>query len=281
MKADLQYLLSDMDKLSSVPDVYIQLDEAIRSSRASAGHISSIISQDSSLSVRLLKIVNSAFYSFPRHIDTISRAVIVVGTQQLRDLALATSIINTFKNIPVQFITMDSFWKHSIACGVASRIIASYFKEPNIERYFVAGMLHDIGRLIIVSKIPEYAERVFSLAAASATPLYKVEREVLGFDHAKVGSALIQLWKLPKSFEEIILFHHNPTNAKQFELETSVIHIADAIVHAMSLGNSGELFVPPINEKAWTTIGLSIDVLPNIINLIDKQVNDVFIRFNT
>ena len=92
----------------------MQLDDAIRSSRASAEQFSTIISQDSSLSLRLLKIVNSAFYSFPQKIDTISRAVIVVGTHQLRDLALATSIINSFKNIPVQFISMESFWRHSI-----------------------------------------------------------------------------------------------------------------------------------------------------------------------
>ncbi len=257
----------------------MQLDDAIRSSRASAEQFSTIISQDSSLSLRLLKIVNSAFYSFPQKIDTISRAVIVVGTHQLRDLALATSIINSFKNIPVQFISMESFWRHSIGCGVASRIIASYLKEPNVERYFVAGILHDIGRLIIVSKLPESAEEIFSIAAASTTPLYMVEREVLGFDHAKVGSELIQLWKLPKSFEDIIHFHHEPSQAIKHRLETSVIHIANAIVHAMSLGNSCELFVAPISEEAWTTIGLPMDVIPNIIELIDKQFNEIINSF--
>ena len=274
MHNDVMRLLAGMDKLSSVPVVYTQLDEAIRNSRVSSGHISAIISQDTALTARLLRIVNSAFYSFPRKIDTISRAVIIVGTQQLRDLALATSIISSFQNIPERHLTVESFWQHSIACGLASRIIASYFKEPNVERYFVAGILHDIGRMVLVTKAPEQSDRIFTAAADANKPLSQIEQDILGYDHAAVGSSLIQLWQLPKSFEEIIMYHHTPRQATLYALETSVVHIADAIVHAMELGNSGEHCVPPISEEAWSSIGLSIDLLPYIMDMVDKQFND-------
>jgi HD-like signal output (HDOD) protein len=264
----------DMDKLSSVPYVYAQLDEAIRTSRVSAAHISSIISQDTSLTARLLKIVNSAFFSFPRKVDTISRAVIIVGTQQLRDLALATSVINSFSNIPERYITMESFWRHSIACGLASRIIAGYFKAANVERYFVAGILHDIGRLMIATKMPEETASVFRIAEQRDQPLHVIEREVLGFDHAQVGSELIDFWRLPKSFEEIILYHHEPTLANLYRNDAAVIHIADSIVHAMQLGNTGDECIPPIREQAWELLGLPVDILPYVMDQIDKQFND-------
>ena len=274
MNSDVMRLLSGLDKVSSVPMVYTQLDEAIHTSRVSAGHISGIISQDTGLTARMLRIVNSAFYSFPRKIDTISRAVIIAGTQQLRDLALATSILDTFSDVDEQHITVDSFWRHSIACGIASRVIASYFKEPNIERYFVAGILHDIGRLVIITRAPAKASAIFEQAALRRAPLYKLEQEILGFDHAVVGSQLINLWQLPKSFEEVILYHHLPQQATLFKKETAVVHLADAIVHAMQLGHSGESYVPPLCEDSWAVTGLPLDLLPYIMDLVDKQYED-------
>ncbi|MFZ4621924.1 MAG: HDOD domain-containing protein, partial [Bacteroidota bacterium] len=154
------------------------------------------------------------------------------------------------------------------------RIIASYFKEPNVERYFVAGILHDIGRMVMVTKAPEQSERIFAAAEETNKPVSLIERELLGYDHAAVGSSLIQLWQLPKSFEEIIMYHHSPSYATLYATETAVIHIADAIVHAMELGNSGERCVPPIAEEAWQTTGLSVDLLPYIMEMVDKQFTD-------
>ncbi len=274
MQNEIMRLLTGMEKLSTVPTVYTQLEEAIRNSRVSAGHISAIISQDTGLTVRLLRIVNSAFFSFPGKIETISRAVIIVGTQQLRDLALATSIISTFRNVPENHLSVESFWKHSIACGLAARIIASYFKEPNIERYFVAGILHDVGRMVMVMNAPEQAKGAFNRAAKENIPLVEAERNIFGYDHAVVGSSLIHLWQLPKSFQEIILYHHHPQHASLYSTETAVIHIADAVVHAMELGNSGEQFIPHVHDEAWRTIGLPIDHLPAVMDLVDKQFND-------
>ncbi|NUN69987.1 MAG: HDOD domain-containing protein [Bacteroidetes bacterium] len=267
-------LIAGMDKLSSVPVVYNELDEAIRNMRVSASHISSIISKDTGLTARLLRIVNSAFYSFPRKIDTISRAVIIVGTQQLRDLALATSIISSFKDIPENRITVESFWKHSIACGIAARCIAGYFKEPNIERYFVAGILHDIGRIVLVTKAPDLAEEIFRNADRTGQPLFLAERAVMGCDHGAIGSDLVRLWQLPRCYEEIIGFHHQPNQADLYKLETSVVHIADVIAHAMMLGNSGERGVPPVYEEAWKETGLSVDLLPYIMDTVEKQYHD-------
>ena len=129
------------EKLSSVSVVHERLNEAIFSQRATVGQITSIIMQDAGLTARLLRIVNSAYFGFPREIDTISRAVMVVGTQQLHDLTIATSIVKLFQRIPERFVSMESFWKHSVACGLAARVIAGLNRESNVERFFVGGIL--------------------------------------------------------------------------------------------------------------------------------------------
>jgi putative nucleotidyltransferase with HDIG domain len=268
-----------MEKLSSVSLVYTRLNEAINSPRSSVGYMSTIISQDPGLSARLLHIVNSAFFGFPRKIDTISRAVIVVGTQQLRDLALSTSVIKSFKRIPEKFVTIESFWKHSVACGTAARTIATLVREQNVEQFFVAGILHDIGRLIILEKAPEKAEEIFQRVTSSDEMVYQAERAVLGFDHAAVGSSLVQNWKLPLSLEQIIGFHHAPELATRYKVETAIVHLADAIVHAMQIGSSGEQSVPEVDEEAWESLGLSLDVLPRLFDMVDRQSNEVFDRF--
>jgi HD-like signal output (HDOD) protein len=175
--------------------IFTRIDEAVNNPRSSLADIGRIISEDSSLTARLLKIVNSAFYSFPSKIETISRAVTVVGTQQLRDLALATSVMKLFQGIPPDLISMEAFWKHSIACGVAARVRGSK-REANIERFFVAGILHDIGRLILHA-----GSRLDAPHWVVAMPVgiaLQGRNEELGFDHASLGRVLLEL-ELPAS----------------------------------------------------------------------------------
>ena len=133
-----------------------RLNEAIFffSKQATVEQISSIIMQDAGLSARILRIVNSAYFGFPRKIDTVSRAVMIVGTQQVHDLTTATSVVKLFQRIPERFVSMGSFWKHTVACGLAARVIAGMKREPNVERFFVASILHDLGRLMNVRQDP-------------------------------------------------------------------------------------------------------------------------------
>lgn len=272
-------LVNGSERLLSAPLVYAELNKAISSARTSVGYISTIISQDAGLSARLLRVVNSAFFGFPRKIDTISRAVLIVGTEQLRDLALATQVMAYFKRIPEKYITMESFWRHSVACGIAARMIASLCRESNLERFFVAGILHDIGRLVIYDRIPKQAEEILVEARQSSRSMYDIESNTLGYDHAAVGGALLKAWRLPLNLEEIISCHHSPLLANRYKHDTSIIHIADAIVHALQLGNSGEKFVPVIREEAWKMLELSEDVVPQIFDFVERQANEVYERF--
>ena len=274
-------LLDGAEKLSSVSVVYERLNEAILSQRATVGQMSSIIMQDAGLSARLLRIVNSAYFGFPRIIDTVSRAVMVVGTQQVHDLTTATSVVKLFRNIPERFVSMDSFWKHSVACGLAARVIAGMKRESNVERFFVASILHDVGRLIMYDKIPDMMDEVFLAVERHPMPMFIAEQGIIGFDHAAVGGALIEAWRLPSSLEEIVRYHHTPKMANRYRLEASVVHVADVIAHSMQCGHSGELMVPAVDEEAWNLVGLRPEFLPRIFDLVDRQLEGVLKMFHS
>ncbi|HTY11172.1 MAG TPA: HDOD domain-containing protein [Bacteroidota bacterium] len=273
-------LIDGSERLSSISVVHDRLHEAIFNRQTTVAQISAIIMQDAGLTARLLRIVNSAYFGFPRKIDTISRAVMIIGTQQLHDLSIATSIVKLFRNIPERFVSMESFWKHGIACGLAARVIACLNRESNVERFFVAGILHDVGRLIMYDKIPDVMDEVFDSITEHPAPMFKAEQEIVGFDHAAVGGALIEAWRLPGSLEEVIRYHHTPMLASRYRDEACVIHIADVVAHTIQCGSSGEICVPPFDEEAWLALGLNPGFLPQIFDLVDRNLDSVLKMFH-
>lgn len=267
----LEDLVRGTEHVSSPPMIFMQINEAINNPRSSIIDIARLISEDQGLTAHLLKLANSPLYGFPSRIETINQAIAILGTQQIRDLALAASVLKLFEGIPKELIDMESFWCHSISCGLIARILSTYRKEPNVERFFVAGIMHDIGRLIMYTRIPELSYESLLKSKSSGELLYKVEREIIGFDHATVGGFLLKEWRLPLSLEEMVRFHHNPLQAMRFPVETSVVHVADIIAHAMQLGSSGESFIPPLDAKAWERIELSPSILSPTLKQVDLQ----------
>lgn len=257
--------------LSSPPQIFARISEVIHNPRSSVADIARIISEDQGLTTRILKLANSPLYGFPAKIDTASHAVTVLGTQQISDLVLASSLMRLFKGIPKELIDMDSFWCHSISCGLVARTIATYRREPNVERFFAAGIIHDVGRLIMYTKLPAESHEVLTKAAAGEGPLYAEERSRFGFDHAAVGGALMNTWKLPRSLEEMVAYHHAPSQAKQFPVDVAIVHVADLVTHAMQLGSSGERFVPPLEPSAWDRLEVSPTILSGLISRVDEQ----------
>ena len=271
---DPHELIRNEIKLPSLPTIYLQISEAINRPNSSARDIAEVISKDTSLSARLLRVVNSTFYGFPSKIDTLSRAVTIVGTKQLSTLALGMNIIRVFKRIPSHLINMKSFWEHSLACGISARIIAGYKSIQNTERLFVAGLLHDIGRLILYSNTPLHAKNALLSAKYNDTLLHKAENEVMGFDHSKIGGLLLKKWRLPISLENSVKHHHSPYRSKD-PLEPAIIHMADIMTNALGIGSSGERFVPSLSPEAWECIDLSPNILSSTIRQTDRQIEEI------
>ncbi len=260
---------------ASLPIIYLKLHEAINDPYSSLSKVSAIISDDAGLSARLLKLVNSSFYGFPQRIETISDAVSLVGSKQVRDLALVTTMMKAFQGIPEDLIDMEMFWMHSMACGVGAKVISEMIGESQIERYFVAGVLHDLGRLIMYSKVPNESRIILERAKNEHRPMVDIEYDVLDCSHTEIGRALVDAWKLPSCFQEVVAYHHTPEKAQQYPIETAAVHIADIVVHALQYGTSGERFVPCMKKESWHKLNLSIDELPKLVRTIERDVESV------
>ncbi len=278
MKTDLQNLLDQSPQISSLPTIFYQINTAVEDPESSFVEIGEIISGDPSLSARLLRIVNSSFFGFPNKIETITHAVTIVGMAQLRDLALATTVVNQFKGIPKDLINMEKFWLHSVATGLAAKVIAIYRRETNADRFYLMGMLHDLGRLLLLLNIPDSMKTVMDKYASGGT-MYDVENDVLGFDHAAAVGKLMQSWQLPGMLQEAVTYHHKPQLAPHYPVAASIVHVADFIAHGMELGSCGERFVPPLHPKAWELLELPLNLLPSILEQVDRQVGEAVEMF--
>lgn len=258
-------IVKGVSALVSLPEVCVRVNEMAENPRYSATDIGKVISQDVGLVARLLKIVNSAFYNNMSRIDTISRAITVIGVRDLRDLILATSAIRTFTNIPSGLMDMDSFWRHSIATASVAKILASYCRILHAERLFVAGLLHDVGHLVLCTKTPELMRVVLFRARDASLPTYRAEHEVLGFGHDKVGSEMMRLWRLPESLQEIAEFHHQPGSAQNFALEAAIVHLAGIIANQVEPDGSRKPLFESIDPVAWEITGLTDAIIPEIL----------------
>jgi putative nucleotidyltransferase with HDIG domain len=273
---DIQDLISENEPLASLPNTFYKLREVVSDPDCDFDDIAEIISVDPSLTLRLLKIVNSAFYGFRGEVDTISHAMGIVGTEQLMQLVLATTVIGQFKGIPKDMVDIDYFWKHSVACGLAARAIHQAREEYDGESLFVAGLLHDIGRLVMCLKVPDQLKIVIGFAQKSGDRWYKSEAKYFGFDHGGVGGALLRSWNLPKKLQEAVAHHHFPTSAKNFPIEAATIHLADRISHQVVLDPEYGTEKPSYDKKAWDAVELSESIhLAQIIEQTETQFEEV------
>lgn len=264
---------------ASPPILYYQLREKLDDPNSSFDDLADIVKTDPALSARLLKIVNSAFYGFAEKVDTLTHALNIVGTDQLTDLALAAIVTSKFQGIPRDLINMETFWMHSIGCGIASRKIAERMPGVESEKMYLGGMLHDIGSLIIFKESSEDAKKILLRCKENGENLFKVEKEVLGYDHAEVGGLLLTEWKLPDRLVEVVKYHHAPTDAGDYLEEACIVARADALVYEMNIGNSGEPGVPELDPRVAEVVPVSDKELEGLKEEIIVQVDDTVRMF--
>ncbi len=278
MTIDLDRMLRSQGRIASFPAIVARINQAVDDPRGSMDTIARIITEDPSLAARLLKIANSSFYNTPFPVNSISRALTMIGTKQLKDLVAATFVLRMFGKLS-KGIDMDAFWRHSIACGVAARVIATARREINVERFYLAGLLHDVGQLVILNQLPEEAGPLLEKSAAEKKPIFTTEREVLGFDHGEVGGRLLQQWRLPAELHLPVWHHHTPSAAEDFLLETAIVHVADLLAVSIRHGSGIEPRVPPLDAAAWERIHLPISSVPNLLVQIKAQFTDALTIF--
>lgn len=272
-KVDPETLFREVE-LASLPSIFNELVEVINNPRSSSAAIGRVVSKDTSLSARLLKIVNSPFYGFPSKIDTISRAVTIIGTRQLTTLAVGISAMDLFRDMPSDVVDMESFWKHSIGTGLLCRIMATMTGLPNTERLFVSGLLHDIGHLVLFKYLPEESTATVMLARANQSSLAEEEVRVFGIDHARLGADLLREWKLPPTLEGNVRFHNTPADAPD-KSEAAIVCVANFLAYALEYGNAGECRIPKVTKDVFQLAGLSPTMAGEIIRQADLYYRDL------
>ena len=270
----LQGIIDTVEDLPSLPVVFTKLEELLKDPDTTCLHVAGVISEDQSLAARLLKLVNSSFYGFQGEIATISRAVNILGFKALRDLVLASSVAELFKSVNGSGFDMQRFWEHSLGCAVGARVIAKYLGAKEDEEFFVCGLLHDIGRIILEKYFHNEFAQAFVHADAKEIYLVQAEEEVMGFSHADAGYLLTRKWQLPESIQEVIRMHHIPGESENYKREIAVIHLADILSHAKEFGNSGNSWVPSLEMKAWENLECKESVLEPIMEEMETMFKD-------
>lgn len=279
----LQELLDHVGPLVSLPAACMRLNEMVNDPSCSAEDMGRVINQDVALTARLLRIANSPMYGLSTQVDTVTRAVTVLGMKQVRDLALASAAIKAFAGIPNTLVSMRSFWEHSIFCALCARTLAMDCLRQQRETVFVAGLLHDMGKLVLYNQLPDESRRVLeaNVNGSKSVDSQVAEREIIGFDHAEVGGELAKQWLLPGCLQECIAFHHEPNKAEDYQAEVAIVHIANSI--AILAGRKSEDLkqAPEIQSIAWNLAGLDQDIIPATIAGAQAQISSAIALFIT
>jgi len=218
-------LVSASSRLYSLPDIYLKVRDIISDPKSQIKELGDVLMVDPGLSARLLRISNSAFFGLTNKVDTISRAVQVIGFQHIHNLVVATSITNAFKGVSNDIMSIESFWIASVERALVARILAKRKGFTESERMFVGGLLLDIGHLVMYEHIPDAAQEAINHANAQFKPLHLAEVELLGFSAAELGSALARKWQLPDSLSNQILYQDQPEMA-EYKAEAAMMYVA-------------------------------------------------------
>lgn len=264
-------ILTFIDKLPSLPTIYTKLSHLLHSSNTTMQMIGNVIAEDQVMSAKVLRLVNSGFYGFPKKIGSLDRAVVILGQNEIKSLVLATSMLKVFPLSELNRIfDINKLWEHSISCAVASRILAEAAFVKNPEEVFAAGLLHDIGKLVLIMSSPEDFLNVINEIQDSGSSFIETEKKILGFNHIQIGKALAEKWDFPSETIDMIVYHHYPDLSGNISKEIAAIHLGNILSIALSLGTSGEKRVPMLNKNAWQTLDLKLSQLESIMVRVEK-----------
>ena len=260
-------LVANIKTLVSFPEVFLQLQELIDTPTATLSQCAAVVEKDPAIAAKVLGLANGAFYGSRTRVETLTRAVNILGMTQLHDLVLATSAIRMFRKVAQRVPNMDQFWRQSILCGLLAKTLAEKCLLQDAERIFLQGLLHDIGHLVLYMVMPNQIRQIMDIAKTRDEPEFVTERRLLGFDYGDVGEALMRAWRLPPSIQETVRFHIEPCLAKEFILESSLVHLAWVHVLADAHGDQHPGMVPGVDSVAWDlTVLTQADVQESMLN---------------
>ncbi len=257
-----------LDGLPTLPSVANNLISLTQSPKTSATQVGELISKDQALTSRVLKLVNSAYYGFPKQITTVNHAVVILGFSRVKNIVLAASVFEIKSESQPQSFDAPAFWRHSLGTAVSARALTRECRRGDAEESFVCGLLHDIGKLVLAQVSPADYDSCIKLAAEKGCIIREAELEVFGLDHAEVGSWLAERWKLPPAVQVAIRRHHNPTSTRKDRDAAYIIHLGDILARALQIGSGGDRSIPRLDPTVAQELGISVGALDSLVGSI-------------
>ena len=249
--ADLKQRLERLHEIPTLPHIVTKVVSISNRSDTSAADLGRIIEKDQTLAAKVLRLANSPFYGFPKRIYSVSHAVVVLGLNAVKGLTLGATAFDMMKASG-----MEHLWRHSLGVAMMTTVLAPRAGLRNPEEVFVAGLLHDLGQVIISEKLSDQAAQIEQDFREHDCFRSEVEQEALGLTHADVAGWVADMWNLPTLLKDPMMFHHRPTLALAAPLHAAIVHVADILVKAMGCGVTGNNLVPAPSPEAWKLVRL-------------------------
>ena len=260
----LRALVQKITDLPTLPSMMTTITRLMQDPRTSAEELGRAIATDPALVSKVLKLVNSAFYGFPGRISTITQAIVILGFSTIRNVVLTTSVLKVFGDAKSRGFDVEDFWEHSLLAGALAKSLALEKDLPFTEETFIAGLLHDMGRMVLSQRLTAEFEKVVAFREKTGADLLESEKAVLGLTHGEIGGWLARKWNLPTPFVDSMTWHHHPMEAPPGDAHAQrdtgelipLVHAADALAKHVKDGVPDRAAIAAIHPRVWQRVGL-------------------------
>ena len=275
---NLESLLEQSDKLPSLPEIYIKVTELIESEDSSSMDIGEAIQADPSLTAKILKMINSAFYGLSSEVTSVPQAISLLGRKQLKQVLLGSILAEVFPDLDSEHFSLHQFWEHSVKTAIIARHLA--MQNASIidhEAFFSAGLLHDIGRLIIVQAALDEQGKINAAVREGAMDIMQAEVEFLGVTHIDIGAKLLREWNMPSLLVQCLVKHHDEDHIGPFAIETSIVYLANQLSQQEPVYEESEMAELLEKIPNWQKTDCTLDQVFMACRLADEQWLDVML----